>query len=137
MQFHTCVPAGRFKFLRRPHLPTCASLADDTRARLRATTEASKLDAAVEKLCSCGRSGMGPPEEGKSPMHGNYLTLLPSRHDPAEACRQVDMFISLCSRLDWINGAIVYPYPPILATLQAQLATIKAQAAEIERLKRG
>lgn len=47
----------------------------------------------------------GPPVPGKQPTHYNFLTLLPTRRDPAEAKAQVRRFRDLGASL----GAIVRP----------------------------
>lgn len=52
--------------------------------------------------------GGGPPLKGKSPTHGNFITLLPTRTSPTQAGDQVRRFIEMASRLD-IGGAIVRP----------------------------
>ena len=50
----------------------------------------------------------GPPERSKSPMHGNYVTLLQTRTSPAVAAQQARRFVDQCCQLG-IGGAIVRP----------------------------
>lgn len=54
-------------------------------------------------------AGNGPPVEGSSPTHGNFLTLLPSRCDRDVAARQVRTFLEISQRLGGVAGAIVRP----------------------------
>lgn len=98
LQFVTLFPAERLRFLRRPHQPWCAGVV------------AVEVDRGErEKLCNCGRSGNGPPEPGDSPMHGNYITLLPSTWDRAFAAHQVGTFMDLSQRPEYCPGALVRP----------------------------
>lgn len=53
--------------------------------------------------------GNGPPIEGGSPTHGNFITLLPSRRDRDVAAQQVRTFLSLAQQLTGVAGAIVRP----------------------------
>lgn len=51
-----------------------------------------------------------PPERSKSPTHGNYITLLQTRRDPAEAKRQCTRFLERASSLmPGMQCAIVRP----------------------------
>lgn len=54
-------------------------------------------------------SGGGPPIEGESPTHGNYVTLLPCRRAPALAQHQMLAFEAAFSAIGGIGGAIVRP----------------------------
>lgn len=53
--------------------------------------------------------GNGPPAEGESPTHGNFVTLLYDRGDRERGAQQVRTFLDLANRLDGLFGAVVRP----------------------------
>lgn len=104
LQFVTNVPASRLRFLRRPHVSWCPALTAPK------PPPRKKGEPKPEDPCKCGRQSMAPPEVGESPTHGNYLTLLPSRTNPAERRAQVERFVALSNDLRWVPGAVVRPH---------------------------
>lgn len=53
----------------------------------------------------------GPPTEGASPTHGNYLTLVHSTRSRSEAKAQAERFVAAAKRISpgWPSGALVRP----------------------------
>lgn len=84
LMFVTLVPCERFRFLSR-----------------RVKTGRVGLD---------GRELMadapGPPREGESPTHGNFVTLLPTRRSPTEAAAQVARFRERAAQLTTGKGSV-------------------------------
>lgn len=60
----------------------------------------------ASRLCFLRRPpNGGPPQRGDQPTHGNYISLLPSRRDPARAKQQMAVFVQKGGEL----GALVRP----------------------------
>lgn len=106
LQFLTLVPCDRLEFLQRPTLYCAVCLAEQA---LTSKERQDRRRASVDKgPCQRCRQGNGPPVKGQSPVHGNYITLLPSRRSPSIARDQSRIFVERASRLD-VSGAIVRP----------------------------
>jgi hypothetical protein len=111
LQFFTLVPLNRMRFLERPHTEWCPSVDPEVRARLIARgLSAGPLKKAIEAECRCGRSGTGPPENGDSPTHGNFITLLHDQTNPGRGAAQLAAMVEWASRTDGLPGAIVRPH---------------------------
>ncbi len=103
LQFITNVPCERISYLQRPHTSWCKGL-EVPKGKLR------------EERCDCGRSDLGPPEEGGSPTHGSYLTFLPPLPVDSSAKRlggeMMERFVEGAERSDMVPGALVRPHNP-------------------------
>lgn len=109
LQFVTNVPCERMSFLRRPHSGGCYTFSDQAHGDLELEGfKGVKLVSELEKRCSCGRSGTGPPVEGGAPTHGNYLSFIPP-HNRELAAVMVRRFVEASQRLDMVPGALVRP----------------------------
>jgi len=61
-----------------------------------------------ERICFMVRNGGSPPVRSNQPMHGNYITLLPTRKSASQAREQISKFASYGESLT-IGGAVTRP----------------------------
>lgn len=103
LQFVTLVPMNRMRFLERPHMHYCPALTQVKPTR-------KKGDPKAPDPCTCGRQDNGPPIEGDSPTHGNFITLLHDQTTPGLGAKQLGALVDWGSSLEGVPGAIVRPH---------------------------